>query len=198
MMLKHGIHSSKLKPQFAVKVNLSSIRLLFHIAMEILLLFTHFFNEILCHSLPDAAAIGNNYFRVTPNPAWLTGVECSGSEKFLLDCAHSTMVDCSSASDAAGVVCLGTIGECERAGFTSCCEENCTTGSCLCDDSCLLNDTLPCCSDTSRLCSSTGKHSMLQQSMLERVCFYSAYMCSNGVCIISFSNAKLCCWKFSQ
>ena len=107
---------------------------------------------------PDAAALGNNHFRVAPSSAQFTDIQCNGSENFLLNCTHSTTTGCTAATDAAGVSCLGPVGECEMAGFTTCCEKDCLVGSCRCDSGCLLNDTVPCCSDAAVLCASPSEY----------------------------------------
>ena len=112
------------------------------------------------HYLTGASAVGANYFQIIPYPAELTNVQCNGTENSLLNCVYSTAANCSSAIDAAGVSCSGSLGECEMAGFLGCCEENCTIGSCTCNDGCLLDDSLRCCSDTSVVCPTPGKESI--------------------------------------
>ena len=55
----------------------------------------------------DAVAFSSAHFGTGAGPIYLDNVGCNGSESNLIDCPHSSFVNCYSSSANAGVRCQG-------------------------------------------------------------------------------------------
>ena len=101
----------------------------------------------------EPVAFGEASFGEGVGPIHLTQVECTGEETNLTQCLSVEVTDQCSHSMDVGIICSGSLGMCESAGFTSCCNsllEDCSNNGCFCDPPCFVfND---CCDDVEKLC----------------------------------------------
>ena len=106
-----------------------------------------------CFMVSEAVAFGEARFGAGVGPIHLTQVQCTGEEADLKQCLSSNVTDECLHSMDVGIICSGTLGSCETAGFTSCCDSlqsDCSNNGCFCDPPCFVfND---CCDDVDKLC----------------------------------------------
>ena len=55
----------------------------------------------------DAVAFSSAHFGAGAGPIYLDNVDCSGTERNLVDCSSSSVVSCSNHNEDAGVRCQG-------------------------------------------------------------------------------------------
>ena len=139
------------------------------------MLYQHIHEYLLLHvyAIPSylgAQAFGKSHFENSSSVAGLTNVQCNGSESTWISCSYSEDPQCGN-SEFAGVQCDGLVGDCEAAGFTSCCIFGCNEGDCYCDAYC--HGIGHCCGDIEKICLNDGKgmhHMNLSFQQCELLC----------------------------